>query len=105
MRARRRRHSHQCPVTNASSCTTSLRIGTSSQSRMAKGPTGTPSSVVADGSRETSGRLTMPALETEPEVAVSLFGYRIDIARAFHASLSAQGERRGLNGPREPPEL
>src|SRR5690606_39062007 len=105
MRARRRRHSHQCPVTNASSCTTSLRIGTSSQSRMAKGPTGTPSSVVADVSRETSGRMSMSTLEVEPEVAASLLGDRIDIARAFTASLAAQGEERGLIGPLELPRL
>ncbi|MGY1550204.1 16S rRNA (guanine(527)-N(7))-methyltransferase RsmG [Microbacterium sp. A588] len=47
----------------------------------------------------------MSALEDEPEVAASLFGDRIDIARAFTTSLAAQGEERGLIGPLELPRL
>lgn len=46
-----------------------------------------------------------PTVEAEPEVAVSLFGDRIDIARAFTAALAAQGEERGLIGPLELPRL
>lgn len=44
-------------------------------------------------------------LETEPEVAATLFGDRIDVARAFTANLAAQGEERGLIGPLELPRL
>ncbi|MBS1699063.1 MAG: 16S rRNA (guanine(527)-N(7))-methyltransferase RsmG [Actinobacteria bacterium] len=45
------------------------------------------------------------ALEQEPVVAASLFGDRIDLARAFTAALAAQGEERGLIGPLEVPRL
>lgn len=44
-------------------------------------------------------------VEDEPLVAASLFGDRIDIARAFTANLAAQGEERGLIGPLELPRL
>ncbi|MGM7678929.1 16S rRNA (guanine(527)-N(7))-methyltransferase RsmG [Microbacterium sp. A94] len=47
----------------------------------------------------------MSTLEDEPEVAASLFGDRINIARAFTTSLAAQGEERGLIGPLELPRL
>ena len=45
------------------------------------------------------------SLETEPSAAASLFGDRIDVARAFTANLAAQGEERGLIGPLELPRL
>lgn len=45
------------------------------------------------------------SLETEPSAAASLFGDRIDVARAFIANLAAQGEERGLIGPLELPRL
>ncbi|WP_404436676.1 16S rRNA (guanine(527)-N(7))-methyltransferase RsmG [Microbacterium aerolatum] len=44
-------------------------------------------------------------VEVEPDVAPSLFGDRIDLARAFTANLAAQGEERGLIGPLELPRL
>ncbi|WP_194421063.1 16S rRNA (guanine(527)-N(7))-methyltransferase RsmG [Microbacterium abyssi] len=44
-------------------------------------------------------------IEAEPEVASSLFGDRIEVARAFTANLAAQGEERGLIGPLELPRL
>ncbi|MBB5742714.1 16S rRNA (guanine527-N7)-methyltransferase [Microbacterium ginsengiterrae] len=44
-------------------------------------------------------------VEAEPAVAAGLFGDRIDVARAFTASLAAQGEERGLIGPLELPRL
>lgn len=44
-------------------------------------------------------------LETEPDAAASIFGDRIDVARAFTAALAAEGEERGLIGPLEPPRL
>lgn len=47
----------------------------------------------------------MSDLELEPAVAVDLFGDRIDVARAFTASLAQQGEERGLIGPLELPRL
>lgn len=47
----------------------------------------------------------MSTVELEPEVAASLFGDRIEVARAFTASLAAQGEERGLIGPLELPRL
>lgn len=47
----------------------------------------------------------MSVVEPEPGVAASIFGDRIDVARAFTASLAAQGEERGLIGPLELPRL
>jgi 16S rRNA (guanine527-N7)-methyltransferase len=47
----------------------------------------------------------MNELETEPASAASLFGARIDQARAFTAALAGQGEERGLIGPLELPRL
>lgn len=47
----------------------------------------------------------MSDLEREPQVAVDLFGDRIDAARAFTDSLARQGEERGLIGPLELPRL
>ena len=44
-------------------------------------------------------------VESEPTVAASLFGDRLDIARAFTADLAEQGEERGLIGPLELPRL
>lgn len=44
-------------------------------------------------------------VEVEPDVAPSLFGDRIDLARAFTANLAAEGEERGLIGPLELPRL
>ncbi|MGM7699359.1 16S rRNA (guanine(527)-N(7))-methyltransferase RsmG [Microbacterium sp. A84] len=45
------------------------------------------------------------SVETEPAAAASIFGERIDVARAFTAALAAQGEERGLIGPLELPRL
>lgn len=44
-------------------------------------------------------------VESEPAVAASLFGDRIDLARQFTAALVAEGELRGLIGPLELPRL
>ena len=44
-------------------------------------------------------------VEAEPEVAASLFGAQLDVARAFTANLAEQGEERGLIGPLELPRL
>lgn len=44
-------------------------------------------------------------VEAEPAAAASLFGDRIDVARAFTSNLAAQGEERGLIGPLELPRL
>lgn len=44
-------------------------------------------------------------LEDEPAAAAALFGDRIDMARAFTASLAERGETLGLIGPRELPQL
>ncbi|PKQ36345.1 MAG: 16S rRNA (guanine(527)-N(7))-methyltransferase RsmG [Actinobacteria bacterium HGW-Actinobacteria-11] len=47
----------------------------------------------------------MTEIESEPAVAAELFGDRIDLARAFTASLAREGEERGLIGPLELPRL
>ncbi|MFK0402811.1 16S rRNA (guanine(527)-N(7))-methyltransferase RsmG [Microbacterium sp. NPDC090225] len=47
----------------------------------------------------------MSGLETEPAVAATLFGDRIDTARAFTEALAREGEQRGLIGPLELPRL
>ncbi len=47
----------------------------------------------------------IPALEPEPVVAASLFGDRIDLARAFTNDLARRGEELGLIGPLELPRL
>lgn len=44
-------------------------------------------------------------LEPEPEIAASLFGDRIDVARAYTADLARRGEELGLIGPLELPRL
>lgn len=44
-------------------------------------------------------------LEREPAAASTLFGDRIELARAFTAALAEQGEERGLIGPLEVPRL
>lgn len=44
-------------------------------------------------------------IEAEPAVAGSLFGRRIDLARAFTAHLGERGEELGLIGPLEIPRL
>ncbi len=46
-----------------------------------------------------------PELETEPAVAASLFGDRIEVARAYTADLARRGEELGLIGPLELPRL
>ncbi|MCR2794239.1 16S rRNA (guanine(527)-N(7))-methyltransferase RsmG [Microbacterium sp. zg.Y625] len=47
----------------------------------------------------------MSELEEEPQVAGTIFGDRIDAARAFTAALAEHGEERGLIGPLELPRL
>jgi 16S rRNA (guanine527-N7)-methyltransferase len=44
-------------------------------------------------------------LEPEPSAAATIFGDRLDIARAFTQNLADQGEERGLIGPLELPRL
>ena len=44
-------------------------------------------------------------LETEPETAQTLFGDRIDLARAYTNDLARRGEELGLIGPLEIPRL
>lgn len=44
-------------------------------------------------------------IEQEPVAAASLFGDRIELARAFTDALAGQGEERGLIGPLELPRL
>ena len=46
-----------------------------------------------------------PELEPEPAAAATLFGDRIDVARAFTADLARRGEELGLIGPLELPRL
>lgn len=47
----------------------------------------------------------MTGLEPEPGAAATLFGDRLDIARAFTEALAVAGEERGLIGPLELPRL
>ncbi|MFM9877097.1 MAG: 16S rRNA (guanine(527)-N(7))-methyltransferase RsmG [Rhodoglobus sp.] len=47
----------------------------------------------------------MTVVEPEPDAAASLFGVRIDLARAYAADLGLRGEELGLIGPLEPPRL
>lgn len=47
----------------------------------------------------------MNELEQEPAAAASLFGSRIEAARAFTNALAREGEERGLIGPLELPRL
>jgi 16S rRNA (guanine527-N7)-methyltransferase len=49
--------------------------------------------------------VTHVVVESEPSVASSLAGERIDVLRAFAANLGAHGEERGLIGPLEPARL
>jgi 16S rRNA (guanine527-N7)-methyltransferase len=49
--------------------------------------------------------VTPPQVEAEPEVAASVFGDRIELARSYTASLAEHGETLGLIGPRELPQL
>lgn len=44
-------------------------------------------------------------LELEPAAAATLFGDRLEVARAFTRNLADQGEERGLIGPLELPRL
>jgi len=44
-------------------------------------------------------------IEPEPEVAATLFGDRIDLARQYTNDLGNRGEELGLIGPLEPPRL
>lgn len=44
-------------------------------------------------------------LEAEPAAAATLFGDRLDLARAFTRDLASRGEELGLIGPLEPPRL
>lgn len=47
----------------------------------------------------------MSELEPEPPIAASLFGDRIDLARAYTSELAARGVELGLIGPLELPRL
>ena len=47
----------------------------------------------------------MTSVEAEPAVAGTIFGDRVDLARAFTDALAREGEERGLIGPLEPPRL
>jgi 16S rRNA (guanine527-N7)-methyltransferase len=47
----------------------------------------------------------MSSVESEPAVAVELFGDRIEVARAFTADLARRGDELGLIGPLELPRL
>lgn len=47
----------------------------------------------------------MTSLEQEPEVASTLFGERIELARRYAADLARRGEELGLIGPLELPRL
>jgi 16S rRNA (guanine527-N7)-methyltransferase len=49
--------------------------------------------------------LTIPNLEIEPAVAGSIFGSRLEKARAFTNDLARRGEELGLIGPLELPRL
>jgi 16S rRNA (guanine527-N7)-methyltransferase len=44
-------------------------------------------------------------VEPEPQVAESLFGDRMPVAREFASQLGSRGEELGLIGPLEPPRL
>lgn len=52
-----------------------------------------------------AGATAPPVLEDEPAAAAALFGDRIELARSYTASLAEHGERLGLIGPRELPQL
>ena len=47
----------------------------------------------------------MTALEPEPDVAATVFGDRLELARRFTGALGRHGEERGLIGPLELPRL
>lgn len=47
----------------------------------------------------------MTEVEQEPTTARTVFGQRLELARAFTAALATHGEERGLIGPLEPPRL
>lgn len=47
----------------------------------------------------------MSGVEREPDAATTLFGDRIELARAYTAALAEHGEERGLIGPQELPRL
>jgi 16S rRNA (guanine527-N7)-methyltransferase len=51
---------------------------------------------------ESSG---VPEVESEPQIALTLFGDRIELARQYTADLARHGERLGLIGPLEMPRL
>lgn len=46
-----------------------------------------------------------PEIEQEPSVAATIFGDRIELARAYTAALGVEGEHRGLIGPLEAARL
>ena len=46
-----------------------------------------------------------PELEAEPEAAATLFGDRLELARAYTHDLARRGEELGLIGPLELPRL
>ncbi|WP_420369207.1 16S rRNA (guanine(527)-N(7))-methyltransferase RsmG [Curtobacterium sp. L1-20] len=46
-----------------------------------------------------------PVLESEPAVAETVFGDRVDVARSFTVELARRGEELGLIGPLELPRL
>jgi 16S rRNA (guanine527-N7)-methyltransferase len=58
-----------------------------------------PNEAVTTGSRGAA------LVEHEPTVAATLFGSRIDLARAYTAHLASRGEELGLIGPLELPRL
>lgn len=51
------------------------------------------------------GSPDVPVLESEPAVAATLFGDRIDVARSFTNELARRGEELGMIGPLELPRL
>ncbi|PYY34417.1 16S rRNA (guanine(527)-N(7))-methyltransferase RsmG [Curtobacterium sp. MCPF17_046] len=52
-----------------------------------------------------AGSADAPVLETEPAVAATLFGDRLEVARSFTNELARRGEELGLIGPLELPRL
>lgn len=49
--------------------------------------------------------MTIEGLEKEPEIAESIFGPRLALARSYTNDLATRGEEFGLIGPRELPRL
>ncbi len=51
------------------------------------------------------GAVTIPDLESEPTVVVTLFGEQVELARRYTIDLARRGEELGLIGPLELPRL